>query len=263
MHVWRSTAAAPILLAIGCLSGTAFAQNADPMKMAALDRAKSQIVASADLSSRVEADGRTFQKRRLAGRRDTSRVVVVASAGPARPEQVEQRLDAAFSLVPVEVEAAAPPPRLPAPRPARKAAAVLAYAEPAEETSRGSRHGQTAIKDLVDRHAQANNVSPALAHALVRIESNYNARATGRHGEVGLLQINPRTARAMGYKGSRKGLYDPGTNLAVGMKYLGRAQKLAGGNVCGALLRYNAGLDATRGTPATNKFCARVKSKMG
>jgi soluble lytic murein transglycosylase-like protein len=46
------------------------------------------------------------------------------------------------------------------------------------------------------------------------------------------------------------------------MKYLGKAHDLSGGDVCGTLLRYNAGLDAKRKSTASNKFCAKVKSVM-
>jgi membrane-bound lytic murein transglycosylase MltF len=41
-------------------------------------------------------------------------------------------------------------------------------------------------------------------------------KARGRNGEIGLLQIKPQTARAMGYKGSAKDLYDPQTNWPSG-----------------------------------------------
>jgi soluble lytic murein transglycosylase-like protein len=46
------------------------------------------------------------------------------------------------------------------------------------------------------------------------------------------------------------------------MKYLGKAHDLSGGDVCGTLLRYNAGLDAKRKSAASNKFCRKVKSVM-
>ena len=45
------------------------------------------------------------------------------------------------------------------------------------------------LASLVDREARANGVPVALARAVVRIESNWNTRLTGRAGEVGLMQI--------------------------------------------------------------------------
>jgi soluble lytic murein transglycosylase-like protein len=46
------------------------------------------------------------------------------------------------------------------------------------------------------------------------------------------------------------------------MKYLAKAHDRSGGDTCGTLLRYNAGLDATRASKGSNKFCAKVKKVM-
>jgi soluble lytic murein transglycosylase-like protein len=95
---------------------------------------------------------------------------------------------------------------------------------------------------IIAVHAKANGIPLDLAHAVVRHESGYNARATGKAGEVGLMQIKLATARGIGFRGSRQQLYDPETNIRWGMKYLGEAQRLAGGSQCGTLSRYNGGL---------------------
>jgi soluble lytic murein transglycosylase-like protein len=113
--------------------------------------------------------------------------------------------------------------------------------------------------DLIAAHAKANGVPVALARAVVRAESNFRPNARGRAGEVGLMQIKPSTARAMGYSGSAKALYDPDTNLKYGMKYLGLAQKLGDGSVCGTLLRYNAGHGAKRMNKVSAAYCSKVK----
>jgi hypothetical protein len=112
---------------------------------------------------------------------------------------------------------------------------------------------------LIATHAAANGIPVALAQAVVRHESNYNPRVTGRAGEIGLMQIKLQTARGMGYTGSRKGLYDPATNIKWGMKYLGQARKLAGGSECGTLSRYNAGLYSKR---TIKSYCRGVIAKM-
>ena len=111
---------------------------------------------------------------------------------------------------------------------------------------------------LIARHASANGVPVELAQAVVRHESNFNAHVTGRAGEVGLMQIKLSTARGIGYRGTRKQLYDPATNLAWGMKYLGQARKLAGGSECGTLSRYNGGLGNKR---MIKSYCRGVASK--
>lgn len=114
---------------------------------------------------------------------------------------------------------------------------------------------------LIARYAAENGVPLQLAHAVVDLESGYNARATGR-GTVGLMQIKPATARGIGYRGSAAGLYDPDTNLKWGMRYLGEAYRLGGGETCATALRYQGGHRATRMSAASRSYCAKLKSKM-
>ena len=72
------------------------------------------------------------------------------------------------------------------------------------------------------------NIPYGLADAVVRIESRYNAAA--RNGpNLGLTQVNFRTAQSLGYTGDASGLFDAETNLRYGIKYLAQAYKLAGG----------------------------------
>jgi len=117
--------------------------------------------------------------------------------------------------------------------------------------------------NMIRAHARQNGVPAKLAEAVVRVESNYNAKARGSAGEIGLMQIKLSTARAMGYRGTRKGLYDPNTNLKYGMKYLGGAHQLSGGDTCGTILRYNAGHYAKRMNKTSSHYCAKVKNIMG
>lgn len=112
---------------------------------------------------------------------------------------------------------------------------------------------------IVARYARAYGVPVDLAHAVIKVESNYRVNARGRAGEIGLMQIKPATARMMGYSGSAKGLYAPETNIKYGMKYLGKAHKLGGGSTCGTILKYNAGHAARRMNPISARYCAKVK----
>ncbi len=116
---------------------------------------------------------------------------------------------------------------------------------------------------LINRYARKHGVPSKLAHAIVRVESNYNPKARGQAGEVGLMQIKLGTARMMGYRGSRKDLYDPETNIKYGMKYLAGAHKLAGGDTCGTVLRYNAGHGAKRMNPISSRYCKKVRKIIG
>ena len=112
--------------------------------------------------------------------------------------------------------------------------------------------------ELIATHAARNGVPVQLANAVIRHESNYNPGVTGRAGEIGLMQIKLQTARGMGYRGSRRSLYDPATNIAWGMKYLGQAARMSGGSECGMLSRYNAGLFTRRLVPS---YCRQVIAK--
>ncbi len=112
---------------------------------------------------------------------------------------------------------------------------------------------------IISKHAAANGVPLSLAHAVVFSESSYRANARGAAGEIGLMQLRLPTARLMGYRGSAKALYNPDTNIRYGMKYLGQARSLAGGDTCGTILRYNAGLGAKRMNPISARYCGKVK----
>jgi soluble lytic murein transglycosylase-like protein len=101
---------------------------------------------------------------------------------------------------------------------------------------------QPPYASIIASHAKANGIPIDLAHAVVRTESGYRPDVTGKAGEIGLMQIKYATAKGIGYRGSRDGLYDPETNIKWGMKYLGEAQRLSGGSECGTLSRYNGGL---------------------
>ena len=114
-------------------------------------------------------------------------------------------------------------------------------------------------KNIIERYASENGVPLVLAHAVITVESNYKPNSRGKAGEVGLMQIKPATAKMMGYSGSKKGLFDPETNIKFGMKYLGKAQRLGGGTTCGTILKYNAGHAAKRMNPVSQNYCKKVK----
>lgn len=137
----------------------------------------------------------------------------------------------------------------------------------ADEATEGGKAKAAAITDakfasIVAKYASEHGVPPALAHAVIRVESNYRPNVTGRAGEVGLMQIKPATARMMGYSGSAKGLYDPETNIRFGMKYLAKAQSVGDGTTCGTILKYNAGHAAKRMNPISANYCAKVQRIM-
>ena len=122
----------------------------------------------------------------------------------------------------------------------------------------GSQYG-----DIIAKYATAYGVPASLAHAVIRVESNFRPNARGGAGEVGLMQIKPATARMMGYTGSVKGLFNPETNIKFGIKYLSMAHQLGGGTTCGTILKYNAGHAASRMNPVSSAYCGKVIAQLG
>ncbi len=114
------------------------------------------------------------------------------------------------------------------------------------------------LKPLITRYAVENGVPYHLADAVIRLESRYNPGAR-RGPNMGLTQINVRTAQSLGYEGAATGLLDAETNLRYGLKYLAQAYRLAGGDTCGTILRYQFGHRAQTMTSASRTYCAKVK----
>jgi soluble lytic murein transglycosylase-like protein len=113
--------------------------------------------------------------------------------------------------------------------------------------------------ELIKFHADKNNVPFSLANSMIRIESKYNANA--RSGpNIGLGQISLPTAKSLGYSGSAQGLLNAETNLTYSIKYLAQAYRLAKGDTCGTVMRYQNGLRSTHFSAANRVYCAKVKA---
>jgi soluble lytic murein transglycosylase-like protein len=89
--------------------------------------------------------------------------------------------------------------------------------------------------------ALAEGIEPELGFRLVRVESEFNPRATSPAGALGLTQLMPATARYFDKTITREKLYEPRTNLRIGFRYLRSLIKEYDGNVRLALLVYNRG----------------------
>jgi soluble lytic murein transglycosylase-like protein len=102
------------------------------------------------------------------------------------------------------------------------------------------RIGADLAADIYDI-ALAEGIEPDLAFRLVRVESEFNERATSPVGAVGLTQLMLPTAKYFEKGVTRARLYDRKTNLRVGFRYLRTLIKEQKGNVKMALLVYNRG----------------------
>ena len=89
--------------------------------------------------------------------------------------------------------------------------------------------------------SSAEGIDPELAFRLVKLESDFNPRATSPVGAVGLTQLMLPTARYYDRSLTREKLYEPATNLRIGFRYLRWLITQYKGNAKLALLVYNRG----------------------
>jgi len=94
---------------------------------------------------------------------------------------------------------------------------------------------------MIERHAVARGLDPALVHAVIKAESAYRPEAVSPKGAVGLMQVMPATGRRFGVSD----LEQPESNLKAGTTYL-RHLLDRFDNVLLALAAYNAGEGAVR-----------------
>ena len=130
------------------------------------------------------------------------------------------------------------------------------------QPSLGQSTDRTGLRAMVARHAAQNGVPFALADAVVKVESNYNPRATNRSGAMGLMQIKTQTARGEGFSGGPSGLLNPETNIRFAMRYLATAYRMSGGDLCGTVMRYQSGHGAHHMSAADHSYCAKAKGLM-
>lgn len=92
----------------------------------------------------------------------------------------------------------------------------------------------------VDEAAKRNGVPVALARAVMRVESGGNCRARSSAGAIGVMQVLPATARALGVYGP---LTDCRNSAEAGNRYLARLIAEHGVS-CASLSLYERGLFA-------------------
>lgn len=106
-----------------------------------------------------------------------------------------------------------------------------------QQSNGGFRLGMQRYAATIEQVAAEQNLAPELLHAVVQVESGYNAHAVSSRGAVGLMQLMPATARRLGVADRR----DPLANLRGGARYLRDLLGLFGGDLPLALAAYNAG----------------------
>lgn len=101
------------------------------------------------------------------------------------------------------------------------------------------------IRSVIVDEAMYWGVEPELALAVARVESNFNPRALSHAGARGVMQIMPATARSE-YGVPKYELYDPNTNIRIGVRYLKQLLNRYDDNEELALSHYNGGSKVRR-----------------
>jgi hypothetical protein len=119
------------------------------------------------------------------------------------------------------------------------------YPEP--EVVLGGADPSLPYSEIIATAADRAGVDPRLVHAVIRVESAYQAQARSRKGAMGLMQLMPETARRYAVRNP----YDPGSNIDAGTRHLrSLLDRLT--DLPLALAAYNAGEGAVqrfRGIP--------------
>jgi soluble lytic murein transglycosylase-like protein len=105
-------------------------------------------------------------------------------------------------------------------------------------------------------------IQAQLVRAVIVVESGFNPRAVSKKGAIGLMQLQPATAKRYGVKN----IYDPGENVRAGAHYLSDLLARFDSNLELALAAYNAGEEAVerygRHVPPYRETLAYVPSVM-
>jgi soluble lytic murein transglycosylase-like protein len=91
--------------------------------------------------------------------------------------------------------------------------------------------------DLIEQHAASHGLSSDLVRAVIQAESGFNAHAVSSKGAMGLMQLMPATARALGLSDP----FRPDDNIRGGVAYLAQLLARYHHDLQLGLAAYNAG----------------------
>ena len=118
---------------------------------------------------------------------------------------------------------------------------------------------------LVENARKSSYVTPALAIAVAKVESNFRSNAVSSKGAIGVMQIMPRTA-LLEFGVKQKDLFNPKINVKLGVRFLDSLIKKYRGNIGIALSHYNGGSAVGKWPkvkiiPATYPYVIKVLKK--
>ena len=102
--------------------------------------------------------------------------------------------------------------------------------------------GANWMTGYVDRYSRANDLPPALVHAIIKAESNGQRKAVSRKGAMGVMQLMPFTSKRLRVADP----FDPIENIEGGIKYIKELLVTFEGNLTNTVAAYNAGPAAVR-----------------
>jgi soluble lytic murein transglycosylase-like protein len=102
--------------------------------------------------------------------------------------------------------------------------------------------GSGAVDEVIKTASERFRIPESLIKAVIKQESGFNREAVSRKGAMGLMQLMPGTADALGIGDP----FDAQENVYGGTRYLRDLINLYGGNLNEALAAYNAGPDKVK-----------------
>lgn len=97
--------------------------------------------------------------------------------------------------------------------------------------------------EYIEKYAIEYDIDKNLVYAIIKQESNFKTDVNSSKGAVGLMQVMDRTAMEVAYNldYDEINLYDPETNIQIGVKYLSMLiEKYDNEKI--AIVAYNAGI---------------------